>query len=75
MPLDSGHGSALRRWMAARDQTRWVSRPGSDGGQRIKLFSRSGNELTNRFPLIVEAMAKLRSHSCIIDGEAMALRS
>jgi bifunctional non-homologous end joining protein LigD len=41
-------------------------------GQRIKLFSRSGNELTNRFPLIVEAMAKLRSHSCIIDGEAVA---
>ena len=41
-------------------------------GQHIKLFSRSGNELTNRFPLIVEAMAKLRSHSCIIDGEAVA---
>jgi bifunctional non-homologous end joining protein LigD len=32
-------------------------------GQRIKLFSRS---------VIVEAMAKLRSHSCIIDGEAVA---
>jgi bifunctional non-homologous end joining protein LigD len=41
-------------------------------GQRIQLFSRSGNELTNRFPLIVEAMAKLHSHSCIIDGEAVA---
>jgi bifunctional non-homologous end joining protein LigD len=41
-------------------------------GQRITLFSRSGNQLTNRFPLIVEAMAKLRSHSCIIDGEAVA---
>jgi bifunctional non-homologous end joining protein LigD len=27
-------------------------------GQRITLFSRSGNEFTNRFPLIVEAMAQ-----------------
>jgi bifunctional non-homologous end joining protein LigD len=42
-----------------------------DGG-RVKLYSRPGNELTNRFPLIVEAVAKLRSHSCIIDGEAVA---
>jgi ATP-dependent DNA ligase len=38
----------------------------------VKLYSRSGNDLTYRFPLIVEALAKLRSRSCIIDGEAVA---
>ena len=42
-----------------------------DGG-RVKLYSRPGNDLTDRFPLIVEALARLRSRSCIIDGEAVA---
>jgi bifunctional non-homologous end joining protein LigD len=41
-------------------------------GERVKLYSRPGNDLTYRFPLIVEALAKLRSRSCIIDGEAVA---
>ena len=41
-------------------------------GKRVKLYSRPGNDLTYRFPLIVEAVAKLRSRSCIIDGEAVA---
>jgi ATP-dependent DNA ligase len=41
-------------------------------GKRVKLYSRPGNDLTHRFPLIVEAFAKLRSRSCIIDGEAVA---
>ena len=40
--------------------------------RRVKLYSRPGNDLTDRFPLIVEALAKLRSRSCIIDGEAVA---
>src|ERR1700738_4265399 len=30
-------------------------------GERVKLYSRPGNDLTWRFPLIVEALAKLRS--------------
>jgi bifunctional non-homologous end joining protein LigD len=41
-------------------------------GARVKLYSRPGNDLTHRFPLIVEALARLRSRSCIIDGEAVA---
>ena len=41
-------------------------------GKRVKLYSRPGNDLTKRFPLIVESLARLRPHSCIIDGEAVA---
>jgi ATP-dependent DNA ligase len=41
-------------------------------GERVRLYSRPGNDLTERFPLIVEALAKVRSRSCIIDGEAVA---
>ncbi len=44
-------------------------------GARVKLYSRPGNDLTDRFPLIVEGMGKLRLHSCIIDGEAVACRA
>jgi bifunctional non-homologous end joining protein LigD len=39
-------------------------------GERVRLYSRPGNDLTNRFPLIVEAMARLPS--CTLDGEAVA---
>jgi ATP-dependent DNA ligase len=41
-------------------------------GKRVKLYSRPGNDLTKRFPLIVETMARLRPQSCTIDGEAVA---
>jgi bifunctional non-homologous end joining protein LigD len=41
-------------------------------GERVRLYSRPGNDLTYRFPLIVEILARLRSRSCIIDGEAVA---
>src|SRR6266481_2979725 len=41
-------------------------------GDRVRLYSRPGNDMTRRFPLIVEALARLRSRSCIIDGEAVA---
>jgi bifunctional non-homologous end joining protein LigD len=40
-------------------------------GPRLRLYSRPGNDLTRRFPLIVEALRRLRSRSCIIDGEAV----
>ena len=40
--------------------------------KRVQLYSRPGNDLTHRFPLIVETLARLRSRSCIIDGEAVA---
>ena len=40
-------------------------------GGRVRLYSRPGNDLTDRFPMIVEALAQLRSRSCVTDGEAV----
>jgi bifunctional non-homologous end joining protein LigD len=41
----------------------------------VRLYSRPGNDLTYRFPLIVETVARLRPRSCIIDGEAVVCDS
>src|SRR5262252_3171882 len=41
-------------------------------GAQMRLYSRHRSDLTYRFPLIVETLARLRSRSCIIDGEAVA---
>jgi len=41
-------------------------------GAQVRLYSRPGNDFTRRFPLIVETLGRLRSRSCIIDGEAVA---
>jgi bifunctional non-homologous end joining protein LigD len=40
-------------------------------GAQVRLYSRAGNDLTDRFPVIVETLANLRTRSCIIDGEAV----
>jgi bifunctional non-homologous end joining protein LigD len=37
----------------------------------VRLYSREGKDLTQRFPLIAEALARLRARSCILDGEAV----
>ena len=58
----------------------WVIKIKHDGfrviarkeGKRVRLYSLPGNDLTHRFPLIVEALARLRARSCILDGEAVA---
>src|SRR5262252_1813262 len=60
--------------------SRWLHEIKHDGfriiarkdGQRVRLYSRPGNDFTRRFPLIVDALSRLRSRSCIIDGEAVA---
>src|SRR5438128_917957 len=35
-------------------------------GPKVRLYSRPGNDLTYRFPLIVKSLARLRPRSCII---------
>src|ERR1700730_122671 len=39
---------------------------------RVRLYSRPGNDLTHRFPLIAEVLGRLRARSCVLDGEAVA---
>jgi ATP-dependent DNA ligase len=41
-------------------------------GKRVRLYSRPGNDLARRFTRIVEAVARLKARTCIIDGEAVA---
>ena len=72
MPSDQSPAPALGPlWLheIKHDGFRVIARK---DGERVKLYSRPGNDLTDRFPLIVEALARLRSRSCIIDGEAVA---
>jgi ATP-dependent DNA ligase len=51
---------------------RWDQGHRAEQDKRVRLYSRPGNDLTHRFPLVVEALARLRFRSCIIDGEAVA---
>jgi bifunctional non-homologous end joining protein LigD len=38
-------------------------------GRAIRLISRNGHDLADRFPLAAEAVAALPVRSCVIDGE------
>jgi bifunctional non-homologous end joining protein LigD len=42
-------------------------------GDRVRLYSRPGNDLTYRFSLIVEALLRLRARSCV-DGGAVCCK-
>ena len=57
MPADESAKTALRPlWLheIKHDGFRVIARK---DGARVKLYSRPGNDLTGRFPLIVEALA------------------
>ena len=69
LPTNAPQPPSGRRGCTKHDGFRVIARK---DGERVKLYSRPGNDLIYRFPLIVEAVAKLRSRSCIIDGEAVA---
>jgi bifunctional non-homologous end joining protein LigD len=71
LPINAPQPPSGEQWLheIKHDGFRIIARK---DGKRVKLYSRSGNDLTCRFSLIVEAIAKLRSRSCIIDGEAVA---
>src|SRR4029077_19384039 len=54
------------------DGLRFICRRDAD---RVRVFSRRGNDYTDRVPLIAEALAKLRVKSVTIDGEGVVCRS
>jgi bifunctional non-homologous end joining protein LigD len=39
------------------------------GGDRVRLFTRNGNDWSSRYPLVLATMHGLRTRSCLIDGE------
>src|SRR5262245_49664270 len=43
-------------------------------GDRVRVFSRRGNDFTDRVPRIAGALAKLRVKSATIDGEGVVCR-
>src|SRR6266702_951246 len=71
LPTTSPQPPSGKEWLheIKHDGFRVIARKND---KRVRLYSRPGNDLTYRFPLIVEALAKLRSRSCIIEGEAVA---
>jgi bifunctional non-homologous end joining protein LigD len=81
MPLPFGFVPSCLPTKAPRPPTggAWLHEIKHDGfrviarkdGDRVRLYSRPGNDLGYRFSLIVAALARLRSRSCIIDGEAV----
>jgi ATP-dependent DNA ligase len=71
LPSKADKLPSVREWLheIKHDGFRVIARK---KGSQVRLYSRPGNDLTYRFPLIVETLARLRSRSCIIDGEAVA---
>jgi bifunctional non-homologous end joining protein LigD len=60
VPANQGPSPALRGlWLheIKHDGFRVIARK---DGPRVRLYSRPGNDLTRQFPLIVEALARLR---------------
>ena len=44
-------------------------------GRAVRLMTRNGHDLADRFPLAIEAMAALPVRSCVIDAEAIVCGS
>jgi bifunctional non-homologous end joining protein LigD len=71
LPTSSKRPPSGKGWLheIKHDGLRVIARK---NGNRVRLYSRPGNDLTRRFPRIVEAIARLKARTCIIDGEAVA---
>jgi hypothetical protein len=70
------------RVMKAPTGERWVHEIKHDGfrivagriGRDVRLFTKQGGDYTARYPLVVEAIARLRVSSMVLDGEAVCIQ-
>jgi bifunctional non-homologous end joining protein LigD len=71
LPTKAKHPPSGGAWVHAikHDGFRIIARK---DGSRVRLFTRNGHDFSHRFALIADAVARLRSRSVIIDGEAVA---
>ena len=71
LPTEADELPSGSEWLheIKRDGFRVIARK---NGPQVRLYSRPGNDLTYRFPLIVETLARLHLRSCIIDCLAVA---
>jgi ATP-dependent DNA ligase len=68
LPAEARQSAAGRPWVEIKhDGFRILAQR---QGAAIRLMTRNGNDLADRFPLAVEALAALPVKSCVIDGEA-----
>ncbi|MEV4688734.1 ATP-dependent DNA ligase [Microbacterium sp. LWH3-1.2] len=65
-----------RRWgEPAWVEMKWdgIRAVGAWDGQLLRLFARSGNEVTHRYPELTAVDAGLGAEPCVLDGELVAL--
>lgn len=67
---------AAARWGdTAWAEMKWdgIRAVGAWDGARLRLFARSGNEVTHRYPELTAEDAGLGAEPCVVDGELVAL--
>jgi bifunctional non-homologous end joining protein LigD len=71
LPTNSPQPPTGTAWVheIKHDGIRLIARKTETG---VRLLSGSGHDLTERFPLIAEAVARVRTRSCLLDGEAVS---
>ncbi|MFE5410497.1 ATP-dependent DNA ligase [Microbacterium sp. NPDC056569] len=67
-------------WADREGGTAWVEMKwdgiraiGAWNGERLRLFARSGNEVTHRYPELTAVDAGFGDEPCVVDGELVAL--
>ncbi|MBD3941698.1 ATP-dependent DNA ligase [Microbacterium sp. NEAU-LLC] len=67
---------AAQRWGdPAWVEMKWdgIRAVGAWDGERLRLYARSGNEITHRYPELTDVDARLAPQPCVVDGELVAL--